>query len=577
MGVWQTLPGQNVSRVLARTPGVDWVLVDCEHGNIDDAAMHEAVPAIASCGVSPIVRIPDMQGWMIKRALDAGAHGILIPLLRSAEEAKKIVAAAKFPPLGQRGLGSPFAMERFHPIPTMTEYLQHANQSLLTIVQIETQEALDAVEEIAAVPGIDVLFVGPFDLGNNIGHPILDGVMKPELEQAIDRVLAATTKAGKKAGFFASNGEQAKKTERALEHKPQFSRVNRVILQDWKSRIVGRMVAAADMALKCVHQGCGKEYSDSDEVCRYHPGPPVFHEGQKGWKCCKPRFLTFDEFLQIPPCTEGKHSTTDHPPKIEKKELVADVAPTAQSLSDKLAEAVSSTPSRAPLAPQPAATAPPPPAESEDDEPNLEIPDAKPCRRKGCNATYKKGQQRSDDESCVHHPGAPIFHEGSKGYSCCKRRVLEFDQFMKIEGCKTSPRHLFIGSGQDNSKKKSQGTSIGSHGEELLETVRHDFYQTPTTVIASFFLKKIDSARATVEFNPNSLDLDLPTDEPAPKRYKASVPLFGEIDVQKSTFKILGTKLEVSLYKADGASWPVLRSDDQRTGEILQIGRAGRV
>ncbi|KAI1364613.1 Pyruvate/Phosphoenolpyruvate kinase-like domain-containing protein [Xylaria arbuscula] len=561
MGVWQTLPGQNISRVLARTPGVDWVLVDCEHGNIDDAAMHEAVPAIASCGVSPIVRLPDMQGWMIKRALDAGAHGVLIPLLRSAEEAKNIVAAAKFPPQGKRGLGSPFAMERFNPIPTMTEYLQQANQSLLTIVQIETQEALDAVEEIAEVPGIDVLFVGPFDLGNNIGYPILDGVMKPELEQAIDRILAATTKAGKKAGFFASNGEQAKKTERAVEHRPQFSRVKR---------------ASADMALKCVHQGCGKEYSDPDQVCRYHPGPPVFHEGQKGWKCCKPRVLTFDEFLEISPCTEGKHSTTDFPPKIEKKELTADVNPTTQSLAEKLAQAVS-TPSRAPLAPQPTPTAPPPPPESDDDDPNLEIPDAKSCRRKGCNATYKKGQQRSDNEKCLHHPGAPIFHEGSKGYSCCKRRVLEFDQFMKIEGCKTSPRHLFIGSGQDNSKKKQQGAGICKDGEELLETVRHDFYQTPTTVIASFFLKKIDSAKATVDFKPNALDLDLPTNEPAPKRYKASVPLFGEIDTQKSTFKILGTKLEVSLYKADGASWPVLRSDDQRTGEILQIGRAGRV
>ncbi|KAI1417008.1 Phosphoenolpyruvate/pyruvate domain-containing protein [Hypoxylon sp. FL1857] len=209
IGVWQTLPGQNVSRVLARA-GVDWVMVDCEHGNIDDAAMHEAVPAIASCGVSPLVRIPDMQGWMIKRALDAGAHGILIPLLRSVEEAKKIVSAAKFPPQGQRGLGSPFAMERFNPIPTMTEYLQQANDSLLTMVQIETQEALDAVEEIAAIPGIDVLFIGPFDLGNNIGHPILDGVMKPELEQAIDRILEATNKAGKKCGFFATSGEQAK-------------------------------------------------------------------------------------------------------------------------------------------------------------------------------------------------------------------------------------------------------------------------------------------------------------------------------------------------------------------------------
>lgn len=92
----------------------------------------------------------------------------------------------------------------------MTEYLQQANESLLTMVQIETQEALDAVEEIAAVPGIDVLFVGPFDLGNNIGHPILNGVIKPELEQAIDRILEATNKAGKKCGFFATGGEQAK-------------------------------------------------------------------------------------------------------------------------------------------------------------------------------------------------------------------------------------------------------------------------------------------------------------------------------------------------------------------------------
>ncbi|KAK8090044.1 HpcH/HpaI aldolase/citrate lyase family protein [Apiospora hydei] len=211
LGLWQTFPGANISRTLARSDGIDWVMVDCEHGNIDDAAMHEAVPAIASCGVSPLVRLPDMQGWMIKRALDAGAHGILIPLLRSAEEARKVVAAAKFPPVGQRGLGSPFAMERFTPVPTMTEYLQTANDSLLTMVQIETKEALEAVEEIAAVPGVDLLFVGPFDLGNNIGLPILDGVMEPGLEEAIDRILAVAHVAGKKAAFFATSGPQAKK------------------------------------------------------------------------------------------------------------------------------------------------------------------------------------------------------------------------------------------------------------------------------------------------------------------------------------------------------------------------------
>jgi len=105
---------------------------------------------------------------------------------------------------------------------------------------------------------------------------------------------------------------------------------------------------------------------------------------------------------------------------------------------------------------------------------------------------------------------------------------------------------------------------------------RHDFYQTPTTVIASFFLKKIDKANAKVDFLPTELSLDLPTTDASPKRYKSVIPLFGAIDTEASTFKIMGTKLEVSFVKADGASWPVLRSDEQRTGEIIQVGRAGR-
>ncbi|KAK7742211.1 hypothetical protein SLS62_010762 [Diatrype stigma] len=172
--------------------------------------MHEAVPAIAACGVSPLVRIPDMQSWMVKRALDAGAHGVLVPLLRTVEDAKSVVAAAKFPPQGQRGFGSPYAMSRFDPIPSMTEYLRRANASLLTMVQIETREALDAVDEIARVPGIDVLLIGPFDLGNSIGRPILDGVLEPALLAAMDRILAAAKAAGKKAGFFATSPEQAR-------------------------------------------------------------------------------------------------------------------------------------------------------------------------------------------------------------------------------------------------------------------------------------------------------------------------------------------------------------------------------
>ncbi|PFH57454.1 hypothetical protein XA68_15043 [Ophiocordyceps unilateralis] len=209
LGMWQMVPGANVSRLLARS-GVDWVLVDCEHGNIDDGAMHDAVPAIAALGVSLIVRIPDMQSWMVKRALDAGAHGILVPLLRSVQQAKEVVQAAKFPPQGRRGFGSPFSCDRFSPMPSFTGYLQQANDALLTMVQIETQEALDAVDEIAAVEGLDVLFIGPFDLGNNIGYPILEGVVAPELDEAMTKILAACRKSGKKCGIYSTDGEQAR-------------------------------------------------------------------------------------------------------------------------------------------------------------------------------------------------------------------------------------------------------------------------------------------------------------------------------------------------------------------------------
>ncbi len=163
--------------------------------------------------------------------------------------------------------------------------------------------------------------------------------------------------------------------------------------------------------------------------------------------------------MTIEPCTEGKHSTTDLPPKIEKKEADSSLLDVAN---------LPPPPPRSPIsAPQSAPTPPPPPAESENDDEGIEIPDGRVCRRRGCGASFKKGSSR-EVETCVHHPGAPIFHEGSKGYTCCKRRVLEFDQFMKIEGCQTKNRHLFVGSG----KKEAAAQNKSSGGEELLETVR---------------------------------------------------------------------------------------------------------
>ncbi|KAG9888285.1 hypothetical protein KCV02_g18382, partial [Aureobasidium melanogenum] len=110
--------------------------------------------------------------------------------------------------------------------------------------------------------------------------------------------------------------------------------------------------------------------------------------------------------------------------------------------------------------------------------------------------------------------------------------------------------------------------------EEKLESVRHDFYQTPDKVMASLYLKKIDKAISKVEFQDKAVDLDLRTSDR--KRFQQVVPLFGAIDKAKSEFSIMGTKLELRIVKADGASWPVLRGDEKLTGEIIQMGRAGR-
>ncbi|ORY13468.1 CORD and CS domain protein [Clohesyomyces aquaticus] len=323
------------------------------------------------------------------------------------------------------------------------------------------------------------------------------------------------------------------------------------------------------MAKKCVHKGCGKAYEDDNEDCVYHPGPPVFHEGQKGWKCCKPRVLTFDEFLSIPPCTTGKHSEVDDTPAPEPTgdqnaaSKVPDNTPVSLgSLEAALPAPIPRLPTsqNTSVRPSPSQT-PAPPPESEDDDPSLAITDGQTCRRKTCGEKYKAGSTR-EGEKCVHHPGAPVFHEGSKGWSCCKRRVLEFDQFMNIEGCTTKDRHLFVGSG-----KKS--------GEEKVDTVRHDYYQTGISVIASLYLKKIDKATSTVSFTDTHVNLDLRTADS--KRYQTEMPLFANIKPEECKYRILGTKLELTLVKTDGRGWPVLRADDRLTGEIVQVGQAARV
>ena len=132
---------------------------------------------------------------------------------------KAVVSAAKFPPLGTRGFGSPFSAAVFDAALTKTQYLQQANDALLTIIQIETLSALQNIDLIARIPGVDIIFVGPFDLGNAIGRPVTinakgEAEFHPELHAAIEKVLEAAFEAGKKTGIYTSSGEQAGKVAR---------------------------------------------------------------------------------------------------------------------------------------------------------------------------------------------------------------------------------------------------------------------------------------------------------------------------------------------------------------------------
>ncbi|TFK63299.1 Phosphoenolpyruvate/pyruvate domain-containing protein [Pluteus cervinus] len=227
-GAWLTVPGYFHARTVAQaSPNLSWIMVDCEHGLVplvpgaaeSIAAIHGAVPN----GESPsaLVRIPATgvsasTSWQIKYALDAGARGILVPMISTVEKAREVVADSRFPPVGRRGFGSPFAHGNWGV--TVQDYLKTANESVLVMIQIETKEAVENVEQIAAVDGIDVLLIGPYDLSISLGYPTPSPDPHPEVEKAIQRILKSSHAAGKKCAIFCTSGAQsAKRAEEGFD------------------------------------------------------------------------------------------------------------------------------------------------------------------------------------------------------------------------------------------------------------------------------------------------------------------------------------------------------------------------
>lgn len=204
------IPSVRQAQVVALS-GFDGVIIDCEHGHIGDEAMHNSVAAISALGVSPIIRIRGPAHDIIKRALDTGAHGIMVPQIDTADEARRIVASSKFPPQGVRGQGSAFPAIG-HGL-TTPQYMQTANETLVTMIQIETRAGVENVDEIAAVPGVDMVFIGPNDLAQSLlGYTPARGD-EPEFVAALDKIVAAGRRHGKWVGRMVNNGTVAKEVK----------------------------------------------------------------------------------------------------------------------------------------------------------------------------------------------------------------------------------------------------------------------------------------------------------------------------------------------------------------------------
>ncbi|KAF2130242.1 Phosphoenolpyruvate/pyruvate domain-containing protein [Dothidotthia symphoricarpi CBS 119687] len=208
------IPSIRQAQIVALT-GLDGIIIDCEHGHIGDDAMHNSVAVISALGVSPVIRIRGPAHDIIKRALDTGAHGIMVPQINNAEEAEQVVASSKFPPQGVRGQGSAFPAIG-HGL-TTPEYMKSANETILTMIQIETRAGVDNVDAIAAVPGVDLIFIGPNDLAQALLGYVPARGDEPEFVAAIDKIEQAARKHGKWFGRMVNNGSAAKDVKKRYD------------------------------------------------------------------------------------------------------------------------------------------------------------------------------------------------------------------------------------------------------------------------------------------------------------------------------------------------------------------------
>lgn len=205
LGLWVALATANCAELCAAA-GFDWLLLDAEHGLNDVLTISSQLQAVAPYQTHAIVRPPHSDAALIKRYLDVGAQTLLIPMVDTAEQASALVAATRFAPLGMRGIATMTRAARWTRVP---DYLKRAHEEICLIPQIETVKGLENLESIAAVAGVDALFIGPADLSASMGY--IGQAGHPDVVAEVERAIARIRAAGKPAGILTVDEKLARR------------------------------------------------------------------------------------------------------------------------------------------------------------------------------------------------------------------------------------------------------------------------------------------------------------------------------------------------------------------------------
>uniref|UniRef100_A0A3B1K2C1 Cysteine and histidine-rich domain-containing protein 1 n=1 Tax=Astyanax mexicanus TaxID=7994 RepID=A0A3B1K2C1_ASTMX len=282
------------------------------------------------------------------------------------------------------------------------------------------------------------------------------------------------------------------------------------------------------MSLLCYNKGCGQRFdleNNPDDACTYHPGVPVFHDALKGWSCCKRRTTDFSDFLSIAGCTKGPHNQEKPPEPVKPEVKSSGEKKDVDDLKQKFNESII----QAPKTNEPVSRLPQKVTASlkqaleklrlsdnatdKKEEEGDEIKIGTSCKNGGCTKTFSALE--SNEEVCSYHAGFPIFHEGMKYWSCCKRKTSDFNAFLSQEGC-TKGTHLW--------RKKDSGKKV--------VPCRFDWHQTGGQVTITVYAKNSVPELSYVDGNSTNV-----------------------IDATKSTMNMMATKIEIVLKKAEPMFW----------------------